>query len=242
MAKGTKNYFRHSIFMHEDPKIIQLVRVGGMAHYGRYCVLIELMCGQEIQDSVGGCYKFHEQLLRKSLGLNQQTLKTFLEYCQNILGMFLEYSEHSVQLRYDKVLKYMGSYDSSSPKERKEKEIKEKKIKLNKTEAVNVGAIDELAGDNFRDDFLKSVGYDVQKSWLKNYDRDFVIGEFSKIESWVLANSKKAPKSNFARFITGWLSRGWETHRKNLPSAITQGKETAQQRQDRILNYEYPEI
>jgi hypothetical protein len=55
--------------------------------------------------------------------------------------------------------------------------------------------------------------------WVETYeDQEWVDLEIKKALAWLDANPRKAPKKNFARFVTSWLSRGWESHRKSIPS------------------------
>lgn len=59
----------------------------------------------------------------------------------------------------------------------------------------------------------------TQMLWLKTYgDSDWLKQEFLKVITWLDANPAKRPKKNYARFIGGWLSRGWEWHRKTIQS------------------------
>lgn len=58
----------------------------------------------------------------------------------------------------------------------------------------------------------------LYKKWIETYEKDFVDHEIKKADAWMEANPKRRPKSSFARFYTNWLSRGWERHRKNIPS------------------------
>lgn len=111
--------------MHEDPFLVEFVKKGGIANYGRFCILLELMAAQELSDSTRGTYTFHRSTLRECLSLKEKNLNIFLEDLQNILKMFSECSEHLVVFSYDKLLKYIGSYNSSVPNKRKENKIKE---------------------------------------------------------------------------------------------------------------------
>jgi len=54
-------------------------------------------------------------------------------------------------------------------------------------------------------------------AWQQAYSKQFVFDELRKAAAWLEANRHKAPK-NFERFFTSWLSRGWESERKLLPS------------------------
>lgn len=51
-------------------------------------------------------------------------------------------------------------------------------------------------------------------------EHDFVEREVLKMQIWLDANRHKVPKSRsgWARFVLGWLERGWESHRKGLAS------------------------
>lgn len=64
---------------------------------------------------------------------------------------------------------------------------------------------------------LAKTSIDLQRSWLATYqDPEWLKMELKKASNWIHANPKKAPKSDFARFLNNWLSRGWEQHRKTI--------------------------
>lgn len=60
----------------------------------------------------------------------------------------------------------------------------------------------------------------LAKEVLGLYDPSFLSREAVKAWAWCNANKSKAPKSlkGWQRFFGGWLERGWERHRKSLPS------------------------
>jgi hypothetical protein len=65
---------------------------------------------------------------------------------------------------------------------------------------------------------LANVTLDAQLSWLAAYpDPAWIRRELNKATAWIIANPKKAPKK-FPAFMNNWLGRGWEQHRKTLPS------------------------
>lgn len=73
--------------------------------------------------------------------------------------------------------------------------------------------------DSLTLDLLKKVKPEIQSSWLKLYDDpEFVKREIQQAAVWCQANPARRPKSDFARFLTKWLARGWERHRKTLPT------------------------
>lgn len=68
-------------------------------------------------------------------------------------------------------------------------------------------------------DILEGIKREVQDAWLATYqDSGWIRLELSKSWAWIKANPQKAPKANRARFVTNWLSRGWESYRKSLTS------------------------
>lgn len=66
---------------------------------------------------------------------------------------------------------------------------------------------------------FESITNELFNTWLKTYeDEAWVRLEIGKAASWIVANPKRAPKKDFGRFLNNWLSRGWESHRKTIPS------------------------
>lgn len=81
-----------------------------------------------------------------------------------------------------------------------------------------VGAIEVFQGKEPLEEILKDVTQSVQRAWLAAYpDAEWVKREILKALVWIEANPRKKSKS-FARFMGNWLSKGWESHRKSLPS------------------------
>lgn len=80
------------------------------------------------------------------------------------------------------------------------------------------GAVEELRGDDFVEDSLRSVSQTAQRVWLKAYpDAEWIKSEILKAIAWLEVNPKRRPKS-FARFMANWLSSGWEKYRKTIPT------------------------
>lgn len=68
-------------------------------------------------------------------------------------------------------------------------------------------------------ELLEKVKPEVQESWLQLYeDHEFVKRELQQAAVWCKANPLRKPKSDYGRFLTSWLARGWEKHRKTLPT------------------------
>jgi hypothetical protein len=65
----------------------------------------------------------------------------------------------------------------------------------------------------------------TQESWLAAYpDPAWIKQEINKAAAWISSNPKRAPKK-YPAFMGNWLSRGWEKHRKTIPSIQPQGEE-----------------
>ena len=52
-----------------------------------------------------------------------------------------------------------------------------------------------------------SVPYAFIENWVKAYPAVSVEREIDAAGAWLMANPKKAPRSNYARFLNGWLKR-----------------------------------
>lgn len=125
MASGKKNYFRHSFFASEDPKLQRVIETMGFEGYGYYFSLIEL-CGRQCTDEMKNPVLFHVNTIRKVWRKNTESTKKVLRKLEES-GLFLvTFSEHSVSIDIPSLGKYLGRYDSNMPNKRKEKEIKEK--------------------------------------------------------------------------------------------------------------------
>jgi len=64
-------------------------------------------------------------------------------------------------------------------------------------------------------EILDRVKRDVQDSWVSLYpDPAWIKSEIGKAWVWCKSNPKRAPRAAWARFLSQWLSRGWEDYRK----------------------------
>lgn len=62
-------------------------------------------------------------------------------------------------------------------------------------------------------------------------DIEYVKREVVKMQIWLSANQRKAPKSKsgWSRFVLGWLERGWDKYRKGLQSTPVQNRVLTQE-------------
>lgn len=70
------------------------------------------------------------------------------------------------------------------------------------------------------DDLLKITSPEILKLYADS--PDYTAREAVKAWAWVENNSHKAPRTmrGFRQFFSGWLERGWDEHRKKLPSNV----------------------
>ena len=66
----------------------------------------------------------------------------------------------------------------------------------------------------------KELSNFINTKLLELYPQEYLDREKVKMELWLANNQHKKPKSDrgMVRFITGWLSRGWDQYRRGLQS------------------------
>jgi len=66
----------------------------------------------------------------------------------------------------------------------------------------------------------KKVPSLVVERWLgeMGYPPDYIIKEIAKMLIWLGDNAARAPKHRWGTWITQWLVRGWDRHRKSINS------------------------
>lgn len=72
----------------------------------------------------------------------------------------------------------------------------------------------------------KDLSFFINQKLLELYPQEYLDREKVKMELWLVNNSHKKPKSDrgMIRFVTGWLSRGWDQYRKGLQSSVPKKK------------------
>ena len=94
----------------------------------------------------------------------------------------------------------------------------------------------ELSGNLEVEELLKNVSHEVQTRWLELYKPEFIKLEAVKAKTWLIANPEKK-RTNIGAFMNNWLSRNGDNQGV---SRTSYRKETAQEKQERILNMENP--
>lgn len=75
----------------------------------------------------------------------------------------------------------------------------------------------KMTVDFVNQNFAK-IKKDLFQSWAETYPKEYLQMEYKKARSWILANTHKAPKSNYGRFLNNWFNNGWEKYRKTMTS------------------------
>lgn len=190
MAKGTKNYFRHSFSAHEDVKLQKFIDVVGPAGYLYFFTLCEIaakQCTENDADPRTFKAKIHPRNLAVIWRTHRNKLGTFLTHSRDILGIFWECTENEVVYLIPNLWKYLGSYSSLSDKQ---KEIKGNKIKEK-----------EIEPEKFSDDAIFLVS-ELKRLMLANNDK------------------AKLPKNNAAWLKSASLLLGADGYGKDEAVAI----------------------
>lgn len=102
------------------------------------------------------------------------------------------------------------------------------KDKTNKTNIVCVEPKQVLVATPTVD--KKDLSFFINQKLLELYPQEYLDREKVKMELWLATNGHKRPKSDrgMVRFVTSWLSRGWDQYRKGLQSNAPKEKSFAE--------------
>jgi hypothetical protein len=72
----------------------------------------------------------------------------------------------------------------------------------------------------------KDLSFFINQKLLELYPQEYLDREKVKMEMWLATNGHKRPKSDrgMVRFVTSWLSRGWDQYRRGLQSNASKEK------------------
>jgi len=133
-------------------------------------------------------------------------------------------------LRYEKIalnIKEKNIIENKLKESNKDTGEQIQKTEIEKTPAIKStrsssakprGCISEFYFDDTAQKMLNEVTESLQRAWLAAYPSpQWICHEIRKAAAWCEANPKKRPK-DFGRFMNTWLSNGFETFRKGLPT------------------------
>lgn len=236
MAKGTKNYFRHSMSAHENHKIMDLIKKAGKEAYFHYFTLVEICARQYVEKNGSeNSFKFHASTLCVKLMVTRQRLGGHLLAIQSSLGGRWAVVGSQVEIEYDKIPEYLGSYNSSIPniikeikKERKECEekIPEKKPTKKQQKITEISS-KEIVPEIIRDrvdlnnkslERIKTFGSENCHKLFEKFPSGYIFDEVDTMLEWL----KENPKRKFSYlFVLNWLKRGYDIE-KHGPSELQQ--------------------
>ena len=76
----------------------------------------------------------------------------------------------------------------------------------------------EIFNDKVYSHLLLTVKHKTQNIWVETYGLEFLKEELINAVLWLEVNPARKPKKNFAPFLGRWFARGWERHRKTIPT------------------------
>ena len=127
MARGTKNYFRHSSNAFEDEKIQKTISLLGFEGYAFFFILLEL-CAKQCENEFKDPIVFHKQTIKTILRKQEQSCNKVLTKLQQSGLFVVTFSESFYEFSIPNLSKYMGRYESknalNTPNKRKEKKSK----------------------------------------------------------------------------------------------------------------------
>lgn len=255
MATGRKNYFRHNNQARNDIKLEKVFDKFGHTGVCCYYFLLEI-CSEQYGNNPKknkGVYEFSLEKIKREFRISHRKTMKFLQFFHEISLVFSQVMEDFVQIEIPNTLKYFGSYEKHG-EEISPNEIKLNEIKLNKInnkeniikEKIEIEIPKGFCHESFRQSKhsfelieSKNVSKKLQEIWLEKYPIEFIINEFEKISTWILANPQNK-KKNYGAFINNWLSRGHESV-KNTKSKINYNHVTKSEVvQSKILNMGNP--
>jgi hypothetical protein len=228
-----KNYFRHINTAHQDEKIQSLIQHIGYEGYAYYFILLE-MCSNQAKTNSQTEFLFNLKALETAWNKRSDGVKSVLNKMTERGLIETIFKSSLVHLSIPNLLKYKGNKKLGKPKCDTKVTLK-RQNSTKKTQSLNICHA-EFSSSPMRN-ILTTVKIDLQNKWVEIYGTEFLLEEFKKMYIWLEANSNKAPKTNFGKFITNWLDRGWERSRKGTTSAYVS---KAQQRQDYMMTMPNP--
>lgn len=230
-------FFKHYHNSDSSTFVQKVIKEHGLLGYAHWNLLLELMCGKFNGDSILIQLTVPEiaQKLRVKPARVHSIISSFSELGNNQVITKLESSNNQdnfdgfiiiisapilVDLQ-DRDFKYTRSLRADSDAKNKIKNKNKNKIKKEEKNAPveKLSPEAEALHNEITKPFLQKVNSKTIETWTKKYsDQKWVLLELIAAIEWIFNNPNKAPKSNYGTFFSGWLKRGWENHRKKLPS------------------------
>jgi hypothetical protein len=186
----------------DDAKVRVLSSGGKLLFLG-----LLLRCGEVASRSVEGT---HDLLVRLAGG-NGQVVQRLMDQLQSLQLLTYEKTEPLILIeekrREEK--RIVEAKASTSPTA--EKPAAARKINKPKVLTLKVETVQHLAD---------CITKPVWENWQLSFSDDYIQDEMAKAVLWLLNNPKANHKTplGISRFMTGWLTRGWDKFLKKQPA------------------------
>ena len=225
MARGTKNYFRHSFNAFDDEKIQKAISLLGFEGYAYYFIILEL-CAKQCENEFKSSITFHKQTVRTVLRKQNKSCDKVLTLLQQSGLFVVTFSESFYEFNIPNLAKYMGRYESkmslNAPNKRKENKIKENKIKEkeNKEKAATGNVeIDENCGiakthgviEEFSclvdqaKEYAEKIPEKQQRKLVYDYGEELASRYILKLAEWDSRQPQSRRKKDYYLTIVKWL-------------------------------------
>lgn len=175
-----------------------------------------LSIGSELQKPR---FTISPRLIAATLGIEEKTILEAIEFFQSIQSLHVHVTQTSRGRNghVTQALRPRNATDGRTNELVVSNETTSPQPASRPLENKTTGSIPELSGPN-HDPLLSTVTHSAQKAWLVAYpDAEWIRQEILKAAAWIEENPKRRPK-DVRRFLGRWLSRGWEQHRKTVPT------------------------
>lgn len=230
-------YFRHFSNASSSLKVQRILDEMGLKGYAQYFLLLELLNEKFDGESTKVSVHLNEIAAKVRLKFDK-SLTNFIQKLSDFELISFQLSGKVYEIDCPILLELMDR-DSKFNRTKRvanaktttleeeveldkevEKELDKEKEKIC-TERPGPSLPLKKSHESFQDDllnpYLDQVPLASQEAWIKTYqDIAFIKIELMKAVTWIANNPTRAPKKNYGNFFSNWLSRGWESHRKNI--------------------------
>lgn len=178
-----------------------------------------MMCRWEEKDSPGKMI-LNWHVIARETGWKPSKCRRVLSRISSVSKIELnEVPDGNVEFLMPKWLELQSSWGGKREARFDQDAGRSKKLEVRSKNAPNPATDPVAVKKESEWKYFPGFKLELYNAWVDKYGTEFVREEISKADLWCLANKNKAPKSDFNRFMNGWLSRNWETHRKKIASS-----------------------
>lgn len=209
-------WFKHYSNASESNALTELIAKTGLAGYGRYWKLLELMANKFSGNETE--FVFETKMLRHILGFyHTNALAMYLQCIANVGVMCFECDKDVVRISTPILLELQSRDFKKARNERATSAPKKENKKENKNNSSN-GRV-AFSHPTTLDEFKLLFPKQTYQGWLELYDNDrnFLARELNKAYQYFYVNKIKKPSASirgWTRRMNSWLDRAWEKNAK----------------------------